>query len=406
MTVTNGKARSSTALRREMVAALERDGVIHSRSIRRAFQSIPRELFVPEIAARDGLPSVHRPERALATALDGRGMSISSSSAPIIMGLMLEALQLSPGLRVLEIGAGTGYNAALLKYVVGEEGVVTSVDIESAFARRARRALAQAGSNCRIVIGDGRDGWPRGAPYDRIMVTAASDTVTQAWRDQLVDGGLLELPLRVTRAFLPQLIVTFRRDGLQFRSEAVFSGMFMALREQDGANSPIDHDPALRAVAGTAGSLTVLASLQGQVLSRLSASARQRALAVLLGKSRRMRTLASEPGLGLITFLQLSGIANLVGCSVGDRYGVAIIGPRGSNVVSVTRAPGQSAWIEVWGDGPVDHLYVEHVQQWERLGAPTLGDLRLTIGRGRSVTKRAWRTLRLADSVVSVDWAS
>jgi protein-L-isoaspartate(D-aspartate) O-methyltransferase len=402
--MTDGKDRSSAALRREMVATLERAGVIHTRSVRRAFQSLPRELFVPEIATRDGLPSIYRPERALATALDSRGTSISSSSAPIIMGLMLEALQLSPGLRVLEIGTGTGYNAALLKYLVGEVGVVTSVDIESAFARQARRALARSGSNCRVVVGDGRDGWERGAPYDRIMVTAASETVTQAWCDQLIDGGLIELPLRVPRAFLPQLIVTFRRDGAQLRSEAVFSGMFMALREQDGANSPIDHDPAVRAVAGSGGSWAVLASLQGSTLSKLSATALQRALALLLGKSRRVRTLTSEPGLGLITFLQLSGIANLVGCSVGDRYGVASIGPRGSNIVSVTRAPGQPAWIEVWGDEPSEHLYVEHVRQWERLGAPTLSALRLTIGRGRSTTNRAWRTLRLGDSVVAVDW--
>jgi protein-L-isoaspartate(D-aspartate) O-methyltransferase len=403
--MTNGKTGSSTALRREMVATLQRAGAIRSKSIRRAFQSLPRELFVPEIAARSGLPSIYQPERALATALDGRGVSISSSSAPIIMGLMLEALQLSPGLRVLEVGAGTGYNAALLKYLVGEEGVVTSVDIESAFARQARRALARSGSNCRVVIGDGRDGWARGAPYDRIMVTAASDTVTQAWRDQLIDGGLIELPLRVTRSFLPQLIVTFRRDGPQLRSEAIFSGMFMALREQDGADSPIDHDPAVRAVVGTGGSWAVLASLHGPTLSRLSATARQRAVALLLGKSRRIRTLASEPGLGLITFLQLSGIANLVGCSAADRHGVATIGPRGSNIVSFTRAPGQSAWIEVWGDEPSEHLYAEHVQQWERLGAPTLTDLRLTIVHAQSATNRAWRTLRLGDSVVAVDWA-
>jgi protein-L-isoaspartate(D-aspartate) O-methyltransferase len=363
-------------------------------------------LFVPEIVARDGLPAIYRPELALATAIDSRGMAISSSSAPIIMGLMLEALQLSPGHRVLEIGAGTGYNAALLKYLVGDGGRVTSIDIESSFARRARRALGQAGYRCRIVAGDGRKGWSQGAPYDRIMVTATSDAVSHAWRDQLIDGGLIELPFRFTPGFLPQLVVTFRREGDLLRSLTVLSGIFMALREREGANSPIDHDPTVRAVTEVEGRPAVFASLQGQMLSKLSATARQRALALLLGRSRRLRSFSSESGLGLITFLQLSGIANLVSCSVGNRYGVAIFGPRGSSIVTVTRAPRQRAWIETWGNEPGEQLFSKHVQRWERLGGPSLRDLRITIGYGPSSPIHSWRTLRLAGSVVTMDWVS
>jgi protein-L-isoaspartate(D-aspartate) O-methyltransferase len=387
-----------------MVSTLERVGAVRSRSVRRAFQSIPRELFVPEVVARDGLPAVYRPELALATAIDSRGMAISSSSAPIIMGLMLEALQLSPGHRVLEVGAGTGYNAALLKYLVGDGGRVTSIDIESSFARRARRSLARAGYSCRIVAGDGRDGWSHGAPYDRIMVTAASDAVPQAWRDQLIEGGLIELPFRVTSGFLPQLVVTLRREGDRLRSVGVLSGMFMALREKEGANSPIDHDPTLRAVTGAEGRSAVVASLQGQMLSKFSATARQRALALLLGESHRLRSFPSESGLGLITFLQLSGIADLVSCGVGNRYGVAILGARGSSIVTVTRAPGQPAWIEAWGNEPAEPLFSRHLQRWERLGAPGLGDLRLTISYGANAANRSWRTLRPAGSVVTMDW--
>jgi protein-L-isoaspartate(D-aspartate) O-methyltransferase len=333
-------------------------------------------------------------------------MAISSSSAPIIMGLMLEALNLSPGHRVFEVGAGTGYNAALLKYLVGDGGRVTSIDIESSFARRAKRALAQAGYSCRIVAGDGRDGWPDNAPYDRIMVTAASNAVSQAWRDQLVDGGLIELPFRFTPGFLPQLVVTLRREGELLRSVAVLSGMFMALREKEGANSPVDHDPSLRAVSGAEGKSAVLASLSGRMLSKLSATARHHALALLLGKSRRLRTFPSESGLGLVTFLQLSGIANLVSCSVGNRYGVAIFGPRGSSIVTVTRAPGQQAWIEAWGNEPAEQLFAEHVERWERLGGPALSDLRLTISYGPSAANHSWRTLRLRGSAVTMDWVS
>jgi hypothetical protein len=79
-------------------------------------------------------------------------------------------------------------------------------------------------------------------------------------------------------------------------------------------------------------------------------------------------------------------------------------GWKGSVKHGTTPRPGQSAWIEVWGDDSSEHLYIEHVRQWEGLGAPTLSALRLTIGHGRSATNRAWRTLRLEDSVVAVDW--
>lgn len=71
-----------------MIESLDRMGAIRSRSVRRVFQSVPRELFVPEIAARDGLAAIYRPEVALATATDSRGTPISSSSAPVIMALM------------------------------------------------------------------------------------------------------------------------------------------------------------------------------------------------------------------------------------------------------------------------------------------------------------------------------
>ncbi len=77
-------------------------------SVRKAFQAVPRELFVPEIVTRDGLAAIYRPELPLATATDSRGVAISSSSAPEIMALMLEALGLRPGQRVLEVGTRCG----------------------------------------------------------------------------------------------------------------------------------------------------------------------------------------------------------------------------------------------------------------------------------------------------------
>ena len=112
--------------------------------MRDAFLRVPRELFVPAFAAEHGLDAVYRDE-AIVTKTDEHGTPISSSSQPQIMAIMLERLALEPGLRVLEIGAGTGYNAALLKTIVGPRGRVVSVDVDPELARGARSRLRRGG---------------------------------------------------------------------------------------------------------------------------------------------------------------------------------------------------------------------------------------------------------------------
>jgi protein-L-isoaspartate(D-aspartate) O-methyltransferase len=399
--------RSSASLRKEMVESLDRMGAIRSRSVRRVFQTVPRELFVPEIARHEGLAAIYRPEVALATAVDRRGISISSSSAPVIMALMLEDLDIHPDNRILEIGAGTGYNAALLKGLVGLRGRVISVDIETSFVRRAKHALAAGGYSCRVVVGDGREGWARGAPYDRIIVTAASDHVPRAWRDQLVDRGLVQFPLRLTSAALPQVVATFRRDRELLRSVAIVSGSFMVLRDSDGADSPADVDPALRAMIRTKKSSNGVISLEGEALSRLSTAAGKRILTLLLGESHRLRALPTQSALGLITFLQMSEIPNLMRVTFGNRYGAALVGPRATSVAAITRALGQPGQIETWGDGRAVEALSKHVQRWEELGSPTLRELQLTVrfGSKSGETRTPWRELHAADSIVQVDWS-
>ena len=399
--------RSSASLRKEMVESLDRMGAIRSRSVRRVFQTVPRELFVPEIARREGLAAIYRPEVALATAVDRRGIPISSSSAPAIMALMLEDLDIHPDHRVLEIGAGTGYNAALLKGLVGPRGRVISLDIETSFVRRAKRALVAGGYSCRVVVGDGREGWVVGAPYDRIIVTAASDHVPRAWRDQLVDGGLVQLPLRLTSAALPQVVATFRRDRELLRSVSIVSGSFMVLRDSEGADSPADVDPTLRALTRTKKSSDGFIALDGEALSRLSTTAGKRILTLLLGESHRLRTLPTQSALGLITFLQLSEIPNLVRVTVGNRYGAALVGTGAAGVAAVTRALGQPGRIETWGDGRAVEVLSTYVQRWEQLGSPTLRELQLTVrfGPRSAETGTPWRELRTADSIVQIDWS-
>ncbi len=213
--MTRAAAGSATAtLRSEMVSALQRAGVIRTDAVRRAFLAVPRDVFVPEIVEREGLEAVYR------TA--GAGSApVGSSSDPSVLAAMLEALELRRGLKVLQVGTGTGYNAALLKWLVGDAGTVISIESDEDFARRARYALARAGSRSHVVVGDGRDGWPPGAPFHRIMVTAITGEVARAWQDQLVDGGLMELPLQLTSGFGHQAVLTLRRQGGSLRAISV-----------------------------------------------------------------------------------------------------------------------------------------------------------------------------------------
>jgi protein-L-isoaspartate(D-aspartate) O-methyltransferase len=115
------------------------------------------------------------------------------------MASMLERLDLREGQRVLEIGAGTGYNSALIAEIVGPGGRVISVELDPELAERSRSVLRQAGYRVQVVVGDGRDGWAGEAPYDRIIVTASASEIPHTWLEQTVEGGRIEVPLRTTR---------------------------------------------------------------------------------------------------------------------------------------------------------------------------------------------------------------
>ncbi|RMI43621.1 methyltransferase domain-containing protein [Streptomyces triticirhizae] len=117
----------------------------------------------------------------------------SSASMPSVVTRMLAALEVFPGARVLEIGTGTGWNAGLLAARLGDERVVT-VEIDEAVATRARPALQGAGLHPEVICCDGRDGWPKGAPYDRIIATAGVREVPVAWLEQTRPGGLIVGP--------------------------------------------------------------------------------------------------------------------------------------------------------------------------------------------------------------------
>jgi protein-L-isoaspartate(D-aspartate) O-methyltransferase len=221
-------------LRQRLVAHLRRAGTLTDPAVEQALLTVPRELFVPPLAARQGLQAVYQ-DRAIITKRDALGRPTSSSSQPRIMTAMLEQLQVRPGQRVLEIGAGSGYNAALLATLVGPGGLVVSLELDGEVAHSARTALARGGYPVQVVTADGRHGWAAQAPFDRIIVTASTHDVPRAWFDQLVVGGRLVLPLRLSRRwFLPQAVVALRRAAVGLESVAMVPGAFMALRRPPG----------------------------------------------------------------------------------------------------------------------------------------------------------------------------
>jgi protein-L-isoaspartate(D-aspartate) O-methyltransferase len=185
--------------------------------------SVPRHLFVP------GLPvETAYQDDAIPTKLDGNGMPISSSSQPTIMALMLDQLGLAPGHRVLEIGAGTGYNAALMSRLVSPGGEVVSIDIDQDLVRTARENLARAGYPQVVVVqADGGDGFAAGAPYDRIIATVGVWDLAPAWLDQLAPDGRIVVPLDLGGV---QASAAFQRADDHWVTRSVVPAAFMRLR--------------------------------------------------------------------------------------------------------------------------------------------------------------------------------
>ncbi len=155
---------------------------IRSEPVLDAMRTVPRHLFVPEPRRDEAYGDF-----ALPIGLD------QTISQPYIVAFMTQALELEPGHRVLEIGTGSGYQAAVLSLLAKE---VYTIEILPALASRARQTLAELGyRNVEVRAGNGYLGWPEYAPFDRIMVTAAPDEVPPALVQQLKVGGLMAIPV-------------------------------------------------------------------------------------------------------------------------------------------------------------------------------------------------------------------
>jgi protein-L-isoaspartate(D-aspartate) O-methyltransferase len=179
--------------RARLAEHLRTSGLAPSDRVQQAFAVVPRHIFVPE----KGFAEAYRDE-AFVLKCGPDGAPVSASSQPAIMAIMLEQLGINPGQRILEVGTGSGYNAALMSFITGEHGRVVTLDIDPDLIARARLSLQEAGFDAvDVVCGDGGYGDPDSAPFDRIIVTAGVWDVAPAWLDQLAEDGRLVLPLSV-----------------------------------------------------------------------------------------------------------------------------------------------------------------------------------------------------------------
>ncbi len=348
---TNGTEAHLTALRRHLVEELQRRGVLNDQRIAEAFIAIPRHLFLPDVA-----PERVYSDQAILTKEDA-GLGLSSSSQPAMMAIMLEQLQLESGMRVLEIGAGTGYNAAILRFLVGARGQVTTIDVDDDIVTTARAQIAASGyTDVHAILGDGGYGYPPNAYYDRIILTVGAPDVLPAWREQLRPNGLLVLPLSIGPAMYSLALRLLPDDTLS--SESLSPCGFIRLRgafasqEQTHTFGPwqltAEPDPEL--------ALAQLPTLLSQAAAPLS--------------------LPKGAGAAqLFLFFALTPLAYLRHIDNHGYYATL----NTSTMSGCTLPSGQETTVTLFGTTQAYEQLRTQLDYWIRLGRPTLADLRILV---------------------------
>jgi protein-L-isoaspartate(D-aspartate) O-methyltransferase len=338
------------------VAEIRRDGAPLSAQLARAFATVPREAFVAGgFQGRGGgwvtpgdadFLDVVYSDDVLVTKVEGR-MPVSSSSQPSLMAIMLAALDVRPGLRVLEIGTGTGYNAALLATLGAR---VTSVDVQADVAEQARTALARAGiAGVRVVHGDGYAGAP-GERFDRIIVTVGVAGLSPRWLAQLDGGGPAVVPVQHAGTH-PVLAVTGAPGGPVTASVICPSGFMSAAGPLTAAHHFSHPFPAAQ------GELGAFAETKGPRFDPPLGPLSYRDLWYAAGVWHRRATHAAIPGVDQNCLVLLDE----------DRSGGAAILPDGA---ILTGGPEPDRWA---------HDAADILKRWDAAGRPSMRAWHVTL---------------------------
>lgn len=184
--------------RKRLVERLKEEGHLRTPRVIRAFLEVPRELFVPKDMRQHAYADEPLPI--------GSGQTIS---APHMAAIMTELLEPRKGDKVLEVGAGSGYQAAILSRLVKK---VYTVELERGLAEKASRALEKAGcTNVQVKVGDGSKGWKEHAPFDKVIVTCGAGDIPEPLVGQLKEGGKMAIP--VGGSWQQELIIGRKKKG-------------------------------------------------------------------------------------------------------------------------------------------------------------------------------------------------
>ncbi|MEV0235512.1 methyltransferase, FxLD system [Nonomuraea sp. NPDC050786] len=361
--------------RRALVERLRERQEISGR-VAGALLAVPRHLFLPGVAPEDA----YRDE-AIVTKRDDAGLPTSSSSQPAIMATMLDQLGVEPGQRVLEIGTGTGYNAALLAHLVGPDGHVVSVDLDADVVAQARLNLAAAGaSRVEAVCADGAQGHAAAAPYDRLIATVGVWDLAPAWLEQLGAGGRLVAPLDLRGV---QASVAFERSGDHWAGRSVAPCGFMRMR------GPFAGPEAVVVLRRDPDLLLALPERRdvGDVQAALEAPPAE--IAVPEVGPAHIASFSLWLALHEPRWCALSGkLGHGYGMSVGlvEGDGIALLAAEGSHVARGRAATGDGVAAQGHGPGGAG-LAAElagHVRAWDEAGRPDMRDLRVAAYPGHA----------------------